>query len=60
MKFFVPEDELSMEYYCLIIEADSPQKYKDMGNQKPNYRGGKWFINKKKPELGSMNDIIKK
>jgi predicted NAD-dependent protein-ADP-ribosyltransferase YbiA (DUF1768 family) len=57
-KFNQP-DMNSEIYFKLLLEADSPQKVKDMANQKTNYRGGKWFINKAKPELGLMNDVIK-
>ena len=31
-----------------------------MGNQRLNFRGTSWLINKNKPELGLMNDIIHK
>jgi len=58
-KFNQPNNKLAMEYFNLIIQADTPQKMKDMGNQKTNYRGCKWFINKNNKNLGLMNDIIK-
>ena len=49
-----------IEYFKLICEADSPQKSKDMGCQHVNFRGENWYINKNKPELGKMNDVIRK
>lgn len=48
------------EYFNLIAQADSPQKAKDLGNQRINSRGSTWYINKEKKELGLMNDAIKK
>ena len=59
-KFNDLEDEDSIEYFNLIIEADSPQKVKSLGSQKVFYRGNNWCINKNKPELGLLNDIITK
>jgi predicted NAD-dependent protein-ADP-ribosyltransferase YbiA (DUF1768 family) len=56
-KFNSPD---TLEYYNLIINCDSPQKSKDMGGQKPNYRGESWYINKNKKELGKVNDAIRK
>lgn len=55
---FYKED--SMNYFYLMLEADSPQKVKDLGNQRKNYRGDKWLINKNKPELGLLNETIDK
>ena len=59
-KFNDKSNELMLEYKNLICNADSPQKVKNLGSQTTNYRGGKWLINKKKPELGLLNDNIKK
>lgn len=59
-KFYDPSSKEMMEYYKLITECDSPQKVKDMGNQKVNYRGESWLINKQKPYLGKMNEMIRK
>ena len=59
-KFYDPDNKKMMKYFYLIINADSPQKIKDLGNQKKNYRGGKWLINKKYPEMGLMNEMIDK
>jgi N-glycosidase YbiA len=56
-KFNQPE---SIEYYNLLLNADSPQKAKNLGTQKPNDRGSNWYINKNKRELGLMNDQIMK
>lgn len=53
-------DNDTKEYYDLIMQIDSPQKAKNMGTMKTNYRGGSWYINKSKPELGKMNDIIRR
>jgi predicted NAD-dependent protein-ADP-ribosyltransferase YbiA (DUF1768 family) len=50
----------TVDYYNLIVQADSPQKTKDMANQRVNSRGTTWYINKEKKELGLMNDAIKK
>lgn len=50
----------TQEYYLFILQADSPQKAKDMANQRPNYRGESWYINKNKKSLGKMNDVIRK
>lgn len=47
-----------IEYYNLMKYCDSPQKAKDMGNQKINPRGNKWLISKEKPELGLVSDAI--
>jgi N-glycosidase YbiA len=54
-KFNTPETQT---YYRLIAKADSPQKAKDMGSQRPNPRGKTWLINKSFPALGKMNDCI--
>ena len=60
-KFNYPgADKDTLDYYKLICQADSPQKVKNMGGQKTNFRGGKWLINKAKPELGFMNEVITK
>lgn len=59
-KFYQPSDEKSMEYYNLITNADSPQKIKNLGSQKINYRGETWYINKNNKNLGKLNDIINK
>lgn len=56
-KYNYPE---AKHYYKLILEADSPQKSKDMASLRINPNGNKWYINKKKPELGLMNDAIRK
>jgi len=48
------------EYSDLIAQTDSPQKAKDMGNQRINRFGNSWLINKSKPELGLVNDAIRK
>lgn len=53
-------DKERIIYSKLISLVDSPQKAKDMGSQKTNYRGESWLINKNKPELGFVNDIIRK
>lgn len=60
MKFRNPKDKEMMEYYDLISECDSPQKSKDMGNQKKSRFGANWLINKSKPQLGYVNDAIDK
>lgn len=57
-KFYQPHDEKSMEYCDLIINADSPQKTKNMGSQKINYRGTTWYVNKNNKNLGKMNEKI--
>lgn len=60
-KFYYGDmDEITEEYYNLMIECDSPQKSKSMGSQREHRFGEKWFINKKKPHLGLMNDTIRK
>lgn len=51
-------DEITQEYYKLIQECDSPQKAKSLGRQQIHRFGNKWLINKKKPELGYVNQII--
>lgn len=53
---FVHEEE----YFRLICACDSPQKSKNMGTQRVDYRGESWYINKDKKELGKVNDIIRK
>lgn len=50
--------EDTIAYFRLLCEADTPQKAKDMGNQRPNRWGAKWLIRKEKPELGRMNEVI--
>ena len=57
-KFYKPDDIKSMEYYDLILNVDSPQKAKNMGSQKINYRGELWYINKNNKNLGKMNEKI--
>lgn len=54
-KFNTPDTQ---DYYRLISKADSPQKAKNMGNLKPNFRGDSWLICKLQPELGRMNVCI--
>ena len=56
-KFFSSNGR-TMEYFNLIIQTDSPQKSKDMGAQRKNYRGDAWLINKSKPYLGKVSDAI--
>jgi len=59
-KFNRPNNSpIEQEYYQLILAADSPQKTKDLANQRTNYRGDKWLINKNRPELGKMNQKIR-
>jgi hypothetical protein len=48
------------EYYELICECDSSQKAKDVASQRVNTRGASWLINKSKPHLGKMNDVVRK
>lgn len=50
----------SPEYYDLIAMCDSPQKAKNLGDQKVGTWSAKWLINKKHPELGLVNDAIHK
>ena len=57
-KFYDENNPRSIEYMYLLYFCDSPQKTKDMGNQRCSRFGSRWLINKKKPELGLMNDRI--
>ena len=58
-KFNVPENEYCMEYRNLIYQCDSPQKAKDLSNQKSNSRADSWYINKNRKDLGKVNDVIR-
>ena len=58
MKFYEPNNERMMYYSWLISETDSPQKTKDLGQQKKSRYSSKWFVNKNKPALGMINDRI--
>lgn len=55
-KFNTPD---TIDYFNLIVLTDSPQKAKDMANQRINPRGTSWYINKENKSLGLMNDAIK-
>lgn len=59
-KFYEPTNEITMEYYKLILETDSPQKAKDLGGQNINKYGENWLINKKNKDLGKVSDAIRK
>lgn len=59
-KFYNPDDPISMEYFQLLLEADSPQKVKDMGNQRVSRFGAKWLINKAKPALGTVKEAVER
>lgn len=45
------------EYRSIIMEADSPQKIKSLGAQRPYFRGGRWKINKLTNHR-FLNDVI--
>lgn len=51
--------QATKDYFTLICQTDTPQKAKDMGSQRVNFRGGRWFIRKSTPCLGRMNDTIR-
>jgi predicted NAD-dependent protein-ADP-ribosyltransferase YbiA (DUF1768 family) len=61
-KFYVENDQDldRVEYYHLIQQTDSPQKSKNMGCQRKNFRGNSWFINKNFKNLELVNDVIYK
>jgi predicted NAD-dependent protein-ADP-ribosyltransferase YbiA (DUF1768 family) len=48
------------EYFQLIASCDSPQKAKNMGGQVISPRAERWWINKKRPELGYVNDAVRR
>lgn len=57
MKF---KDEKTMNYFKLLTECDSPAKCKELGSQKSGRFSSKWLVNKTKPELGFVSDVIEK
>lgn len=59
-KFYYPDNKDMMDYFYLIVNSESSQRYKSLGSQKPYFHGNNWLINKSKPELGYMNDVISK
>jgi hypothetical protein len=47
------------EYARLISLCDSPHKAKILGGQRASPKAEKWLINKKMPNLGHVNDVVR-